>query len=109
MAGPNVVESEEHCLKLARQIKSVTDSLNLKLVFKASFDKANRTSATSFRGPGLNEGLRCAAAASNTELSICHSTHQASIETWCRTACIEQKSIGHYSIQRAVFFGYIAA
>ena len=58
MAGPNVVESEEHCLKLARQIKSVTDALGLKLVFKASFDKANRTSATSFRGPGLDEGLR---------------------------------------------------
>lgn len=58
MAGPNVVESEEHCLKMARQIKSVTDSLGLTLVFKASFDKANRTSATSFRGPGIEEGLR---------------------------------------------------
>ena len=58
MAGPNVVESEEHCMKLARQIKAVTDSLGLKLVFKSSFDKANRTSATSFRGPGLEEGLR---------------------------------------------------
>ena len=58
MAGPNVIESEKHCLKLARQIKSVTDALKLKLVFKASFDKANRTSATSFRGPGLEEGLR---------------------------------------------------
>lgn len=60
MAGPNVVESEEHVLKMARQIKSVTDSLGLKLVFKASFDKANRTSATSFRGPGIKEGLRSA-------------------------------------------------
>ena len=58
MAGPNVVESEEHCLKMARQIKSVTDRLGLKLIFKASFDKANRTSATSFRGPGIHEGLR---------------------------------------------------
>ena len=58
MAGPNVVESEEHCLKMACQIKSVTDKLGLKLIFKASFDKANRTSATSFRGPGLEEGLR---------------------------------------------------
>ena len=45
-------------MKLARQIKAVTDSLGLKLVFKSSFDKANRTSATSFRGPGLEEGLR---------------------------------------------------
>ena len=58
MAGPNVVQSEEHALKMARQIKSVTDHLGLLLVFKASFDKANRTSASSFRGPGLEEGLR---------------------------------------------------
>ena len=58
MAGPNVIESEAHCLKLARQIKLVTNALGLTLVFKASFDKANRTSATSFRGPGMSEGLR---------------------------------------------------
>ena len=60
MAGPNVVQSEEHALKLARQIKAITDRLGLLLVFKSSFDKANRTSAASFRGPGLTEGLRCA-------------------------------------------------
>ena len=60
MAGPNVIQSEEHVLKLARQIKAVTDKLGLLLVFKSSFDKANRTSATSFRGPGLEEGLRWA-------------------------------------------------
>lgn len=53
-----VIESEPHCMKMARQIKSVADALELKLIFKASFDKANRTSATSFRGPGLEEGLR---------------------------------------------------
>ncbi|KAG0580833.1 hypothetical protein KC19_4G203300 [Ceratodon purpureus] len=58
MAGPNVIESAEHCLKMARQIKSVTDELGLKLIFKASFDKANRTSAASFRGPGMEEGLK---------------------------------------------------
>jgi len=60
MAGPNVIQSEEHVLKLAREIKAVTDKLGLLLVFKSSFDKANRTSATSFRGPGLEEGLRSA-------------------------------------------------
>ena len=60
MAGPNVIQSEEHVLKLARQIKAVTDKLGLLLVFKSSFDKANRTNATSFRGPGLEEGLRSA-------------------------------------------------
>ncbi len=60
MAGPNVIQSEEHVLRLARQIKAVTDKLGLLLVFKSSFDKANRTSAASFRGPGLEEGLRWA-------------------------------------------------
>ena len=58
MAGPNVLESREHALKMARQTKLVTDSLGLQLVFKASFDKANRTSAGAFRGPGLEDGLR---------------------------------------------------
>ncbi|KAI3431561.1 hypothetical protein D9Q98_004610 [Chlorella vulgaris] len=58
MAGPNVIQSEEHCLKMCRQIKSVTGTLGIKLVFKSSFDKANRTSAGSFRGPGMEEGLR---------------------------------------------------
>ena len=58
MAGPNVLESREHALKMARQVKLVTDSLGLPLVFKASFDKANRTSPGAFRGPGLEDGLR---------------------------------------------------
>ncbi|KAH9551725.1 hypothetical protein CY35_09G028100 [Sphagnum magellanicum] len=58
MAGPNVIESEGHALKMARQIKSVTDELGLQLVFKSSFDKANRTSSASFRGPGLEYGLK---------------------------------------------------
>jgi 2-dehydro-3-deoxyphosphooctonate aldolase (KDO 8-P synthase) len=58
MAGPTVIESAEHCLKMARQIKSVTDELGLKLLFKSSFDKANRTCATAFRGPGMEEGLK---------------------------------------------------
>lgn len=58
LAGPNVIQSEEHTLKMARQIKAVTDSLGVKLIFKSSWDKANRTSAQSFRGPGMEEGLR---------------------------------------------------
>lgn len=58
MAGPNVIQSEEHIFKLCRQIKQVTDSVGIKLVFKSSFDKANRTSAKSFRGPGIDEGLK---------------------------------------------------
>jgi len=58
IAGPCVIESEAHALRMAEIIKGVTRSLNLPLVFKASYDKANRTSIRSFRGPGLREGLR---------------------------------------------------
>ena len=58
IAGPCVIESEEHAIRMAEIIKGVTRSLNLPFIFKASYDKANRTSLKSFRGPGLQEGLR---------------------------------------------------
>jgi len=58
IAGPCVIESEEHALFMAEVIKGVTRSLNFPFIFKASYDKANRTSIRSFRGPGLVEGLR---------------------------------------------------
>lgn len=58
IAGPCVIESEEHAIRMAEIIKGVTRSLDLPFVFKASYDKANRTSIRSFRGPGLKEGLR---------------------------------------------------
>src|SRR3974390_1267568 len=58
IAGPCVIESEDHAIRMAEIIKGVTRSLNLPFIFKASYDKANRTSLKSFRGPGLREGLR---------------------------------------------------
>src|SRR5512139_1169402 len=58
IAGPDVVEGEEHCLRMARALAEIARPRGVPLVFKASFDKANRTSAASFRGPGLREGLR---------------------------------------------------
>ncbi|CAI7885609.1 unnamed protein product [Closterium sp. NIES-54] len=58
IAGPNVIESEQHTLHMARAIKEVADSLGLRFVFKASFDKANRTSLNAFRGPGMEQGLQ---------------------------------------------------
>jgi len=58
IAGPCVIESEDHALRMAEIIKGVVRSLNFPFIFKASYDKANRTSIRSFRGPGLNEGLR---------------------------------------------------
>jgi len=78
LAGPNVIESEEHILKMARQIKSVTEKLGLQLVFKSSFDKANRTSAKSFRGPGLEEGLKILERVKTTfDLPIVTDVHEA--------------------------------
>ena len=58
IAGPCVIESEDHAIRMAEIIKGVTRSLNIPFIFKASYDKANRTSLKSFRGPGLQAGLR---------------------------------------------------
>jgi 2-dehydro-3-deoxyphosphooctonate aldolase (KDO 8-P synthase) len=58
IAGPCVIESEDHAIRMAEIIKGVARSLNFPFIFKASYDKANRTSIRSFRGPGLSEGLR---------------------------------------------------
>ncbi len=58
IGGMNVLESRDIALRVAEQFKRVTDKLKIPYVFKASFDKANRSSASSFRGPGLEEGLK---------------------------------------------------
>jgi 2-dehydro-3-deoxyphosphooctonate aldolase (KDO 8-P synthase) len=57
IAGPCVMENERLCLRIAETLASIAAALPLQVVFKASFDKANRTSAGAFRGPGLDEGL----------------------------------------------------
>lgn len=58
IAGPCVIESEPLCLKVARELAAVTERCGVGFVFKASYDKANRSSIRSFRGPGLEKGLR---------------------------------------------------
>jgi 2-dehydro-3-deoxyphosphooctonate aldolase (KDO 8-P synthase) len=58
IAGPCVVESEQLQIDTAGQLKEITSALGIPFIFKSSFDKANRTSGTSFRGPGMEEGLR---------------------------------------------------
>lgn len=58
IAGPCVIESELHALKMAESIASICRDLGLPYIFKASYDKANRTSMKSFRGPGIVDGLR---------------------------------------------------
>jgi len=62
IAGPCVIESHDLTLRIADTLKALADRLALPLIFKASFDKANRTSAKTFRGPGLHEGLKTLAA-----------------------------------------------
>jgi len=58
IAGPCVIEGEDMALFVAKTLKEITDRLGIPYVFKASFDKANRTSSDAFRGPGLEKGLR---------------------------------------------------
>ena len=78
MAGPNVIQSEEHIFRMCRSIKRITDEVGIPLVFKSSFDKANRTSAKSFRGPGMDEGLKILRAAKTTfDVPIVTDVHDA--------------------------------
>jgi len=58
IAGPDVIESESHALRMAQALQSIAAERDVTFVFKSSFDKANRTSVNSPRGPGLDEGLR---------------------------------------------------
>lgn len=58
IAGPCVIESEAHAVETALEVRDIASRCGVQYVFKASYDKANRTSLTSFRGPGLDEGLR---------------------------------------------------
>jgi 2-dehydro-3-deoxyphosphooctonate aldolase (KDO 8-P synthase) len=81
--GPCVIESESHTLYMAEEIAHLRQKTGIPIVFKASFDKANRTSFHSFRGPGIDEGLRILdKVKKNFDLPVTtdiHETHQASI------------------------------
>ncbi|MCJ7800996.1 MAG: 3-deoxy-8-phosphooctulonate synthase [Candidatus Marinimicrobia bacterium] len=67
--GPCVIESRDHTMRMAEAIKKITDKLALPFIFKSSYDKANRTSVSSFRGPGIDEGLQILADV-NSKLNI---------------------------------------
>ena len=58
ITGPCVIESRDHSLRMANEIKKISDDIELPIIFKSSFDKANRTSIKSFRGPGIDEGIK---------------------------------------------------
>lgn len=77
IAGPCVIESEENVMLIAEKIKSIAEKYDLEYFFKASFDKANRTSISSFRGPGIDEGLKILEKVKNKyELKICTDIHE---------------------------------
>ena len=76
--GPCVIESHELTLHVAETLREMADRLDMPLIFKASFDKANRTSGKSFRGPGLHEGLRTLEAVKRrTGLPVTTDLHEA--------------------------------
>lgn len=77
IAGPCVIESKENVMLIAEQCKGIADRLSLDYYFKASFDKANRTSISSFRGPGIDEGLEILESVKNhLGLKICTDIHE---------------------------------
>ena len=78
-AGPCVIEDELLTLRIATFLKQMCSELGIGLVFKGSYDKANRTSVTSFRGPGIEEGLRILAKVkSELDLSVVSDVHDVS-------------------------------
>jgi 2-dehydro-3-deoxyphosphooctonate aldolase (KDO 8-P synthase) len=81
IAGPCVIENRDLVLQVAEQVKTITDRLGIRYVFKASFDKANRSSGQSFRGPGPEEGLAILQEVGQTfgvpVLTDIHESHQA--------------------------------
>ena len=79
IAGPCVIESAPHALDLASALKEIATRCGMPLIFKASYDKANRTSRSSFRGPGLDSGLRTLAdIKSRTGLPVLTDIHESS-------------------------------
>ena len=77
ISGPCVIENEEHCLLMCKEIKTICDKLNIQYIFKASFDKANRTSINSFRGVGIDEGMRILKKVKDTyNVMICTDIHE---------------------------------
>ena len=78
IAGPCVIETEDNIMQIAEKLNSIAQKLDIDLYFKASFDKANRTSISSYRGPGIEEGLRILKKVRDTySLKIATDIHEA--------------------------------
>ncbi len=78
IAGPCVIESRDMVMRIAEEVKIISLQLNMPYIFKASFDKANRTSRTAFRGPGIDEGLAILEEVKNQfDLPVCTDFHES--------------------------------
>jgi len=78
IAGPCVIESEEHVHMLASELAAIAKRLNASFAFKASFDKANRSSVNSYRGPGIKEGLRILKSVRDRGIAVLTDIHEPS-------------------------------
>lgn len=88
IAGPCVIQSEELTLEIAQRLREITHSLPVQLVFKASFDKANRTAGGAFRGVGMEEGLRVLAKVRDaTGLPVTTDIHESEQAAPVATVC----------------------
>jgi 2-dehydro-3-deoxyphosphooctonate aldolase (KDO 8-P synthase) len=88
IAGPCVIESEAHATSMAEQLAKIAAAVKVPLIFKASYDKANRSSVASYRGPGLKEGLRILGAIKKrTGLPILTDVHEVSHVTPAAEVC----------------------
>jgi 2-dehydro-3-deoxyphosphooctonate aldolase (KDO 8-P synthase) len=76
IAGPDTLESEQLCLDVAGKLKDATNKLGMPYIFKGSFDKANRTSGKSYRGPGMEEGLRILSAVKKLGIPVLTDVHE---------------------------------
>ncbi len=88
ICGPCVIESEEHAVRMGRAVRDAAAEAGVQAIFKASFDKANRTSVASYRGPGLAEGLRVLAAVkAETGLPVLSDIHEVAQAEPAAEAC----------------------
>lgn len=88
ISGPCIIESESHTLKCAETLVTICKQLHLPLIFKASYDKANRSAIDSFRGPGLQEGLRILQKVKDTfDIPITTDIHETSHATAAAEVC----------------------
>src|SRR6185503_17127465 len=92
IGGPCVIESPSHPLKIARRLKEITDELEIPFIFKASFDKANRSSIGSYQGVGMGRGLDILATVkAKVGVPILTDVHEASqVESVAKVADVLQ-------------------